>query len=131
MILYQVVQPFVYSISANTVNEAIKNFVKIHHNLNLNNIIITDQKNNYEANLRYFVEDGRNRVGINTFPYSGPIVLGPTYAAYIDEPLPGVTGTPISPRVPTVPSNIWSNNYPLSPYPLSPLGFVPTIVNLR
>ena len=67
MILYQVVHPFQYSISADTVNEAIKNFVKIHRNLNIANIIITDQKNNYEAKFNYFMEDGRNKVGINHY----------------------------------------------------------------
>ena len=126
MILYQVVQPFTYSLSANTVNDAIKQFVKIHHNLNLNKIIITDQQHNYESKLRYFIEDGRNRVGINTYPYSGPIVLGPTYSSYIDQPLPGVSGIPLSPSMPVTAGNLWSNNYPLTPY-----AFVPTIIDLK
>ena len=70
MITYQVVQPFFYTLSANTVNEAIKNFVKIHHDLNLNNIIITDQTKNYKANFKYFHQDGRNKVGINLCRWS-------------------------------------------------------------
>ena len=129
MILYQVVQPFFYEVSANTVNEAIKNFVKIHHNLNLANIIITDQKNHYEANMKYFIEDGRNRVGINVNPFSGPVIMGPAYTTYI-ETLPGATGTPLTPILPaTVPATIWDSNYPISPY-ASPV-FVPTIIDLN
>ena len=61
MITYQVVQPFYYTISADTVNSAIKNFVKIHHDLNLNSIIIKDQSKHIQANIKYFTEDGRNR----------------------------------------------------------------------
>mgnify|MGYP001501309150 CR=1 FL=1 len=139
MITYQVVQPFYYSISADTVNSAIKNFVKIHHDLNLNSIIIKDQSRHIQANLKYFTEDGRNRVGINTFPYTGNIVIGPSYANYIQQlqVLPGATGTPLTP---IVPSNIWSNDYPLAPYttavvspvaPISSVGFVPTIIDVN
>tara|TARA_B000000557_G_C20712971_1_gene416731 strand:+ start:467 stop:868 length:402 start_codon:yes stop_codon:yes gene_type:complete len=133
MILYQVVHPFQYSISADTVNEAIKNFVKIHRNLNIANIIITDQKNNYEAKFNYFMEDGRNKVGINHYPYLGPIVLGPTYAAYLDT-LPGATGTPLSPIMPAGTTSIWSSTVPYSPYGVPPSYFsssFPTIVTLR
>ena len=129
MISYQVIQPFLYNISGNTLNEAIKNFVKIHHDLNLQNIIIADQNTHYQANLRYFYEDGRNRVGINTYPYTGPIVFGPTYATYIDEPLPGVTGTPISPLVPTG-SNIWNTPVAISSFGIT-TPYVPTIITYR
>ena len=126
MILYQVVQPFFYELSANTVNEAIKNFVKIHHDINLANIIITDQKNHYQANMNYFLQDGRNKVGINVNPFSGPIVIGPTYSAYLDT-LPGATGTPLTP---IVPANTWNTAYPLSPYPVV-APFVPHIIDIN
>jgi len=146
MTYYQVIQPFTYQITADSMNEAIKNFVKIHHSLNLQNIIINDQVNNYQANFKYFTQDGRNRVGINTYLYSQPISYGPSYATYIDTPLPGVTGTPISPRFPGQasdplydlnPYGVISPYATFSPYvPLSPLSpinstFVPTVVTYR
>jgi len=121
MISYQVIQPFLYNISGNTLNEAIKNFVKIHHELNLQNIIIADQRTHYQSNLRYFYEDGRNRVGINTYPYSGPIAFGPTYATYIDEPFtPSVQSN----------SNLWNTNVPISSYGITS-PYVPTIITYR
>ena len=128
MITYQVVQPFFYTLSADTVNNAIKNFVKVHHDLNLTNIIITDQKNHYKANFKYFLEDGRNRVGINTMPYLGPLSIGPSYATFINDTLPGATGIPITP---VVASNTWSNNYPLVPYASTPIAYVPSIIDIR
>ena len=128
MILYQVIQPFQYSISANTVNEAIKNFAKIHRDLSLSQIIITDQTNHYEAKFKYFIEDGRNKVGINAYPYIGPLTIGPSYLTWLDDPLPGVTGIPISPSFPA--SSIWSPTVPYTPA-ISPATFVPTIVTLR
>ncbi len=152
MTYYQVIQPFTYQLNANSMNEAIKNFVKIHHSLNLQNIIISDQQNNYQANFKYFTQDGRNRVGINTYPYSQAITYGPSYSTYIDQPLPGVTGIPISPRIPggvSDPLHNWDTLGPLSPYsvfspystyspysqmsPVSPIGspFIPTVITYR
>ena len=133
MILYQVVHPFQYAISADNVNQAIKNFVKIHRDLNIANIIITDQNKHYEAKFKYFLEDGRNKVGINAFPYYGPIVVGPTYTTYL-ETLPGATGTPVTPILPTSSNYIWSPTVPTGPYGLPPSVLssnFPTIVTLR
>ena len=128
MILYQVVQPFQYAISADTVNEAIKNFVKIHRNLNLNQIIITDQTNHWEAKMKYFIEDGRNRVGINAYPYMGPMTIGPSYVNWADNTLPGVTGIPLTPPLPAGSDLIFSPSIPYSPYGIT--NFVPTIIAL-
>ena len=128
MILYQVIQPFQYSISADTVNDAIKSFAKIHRNLNLSQIIITDQTNHYEAKFKYFMEDGRNKVGIDAYPYVGPITLGPSYITWLDNPIPGVTGIPISPSMPA--SSIWSPTVPYVPV-VSPVEYIPTIITLR
>ena len=110
---FQVIQPFFYTISADTMNSAIKNFVKLHHDLNINSIIIKDQSQHYQANLKYFTEDGRNRVGINTFPYNGTITIGPAYDVYLQQyhVLPGATGTPISP---VMPANTWNNAIPIT-----------------
>ena len=69
-----------------------------------------------------------NKVGINAYPYVGPLSFGPSYISWLDDPLPGVTGIPISPSFPA--NSIWSPTVPYTPV-LSPTGFVPTIVTLR
>lgn len=128
MMLYQVIQPFQYSISANTVNDAIKNFAKIHRDLSLSQIIITDQTNHYEAKFKYFIKDGRNKVGINAYPYIGPLNTGPAYINWLDAPLPGVSGIPLYPSIPA--SSIWSPSVPYNPI-LNSGSFIPTIITLR
>ena len=130
MISFQVVQPFQYLVSADTVNDAIKNFVKIHRDLNISNIIITDQRNHYEARFKYFLEDGRNKVGINYYPFLGPLSIGPTYLNYMEK-LPGATGIPLTPAFSTNSNSnyIWSPTVPYTPYGLS--SYFPTIITLR
>ena len=41
--MFNVVYPFHYTVTADTYNEAIKNFVKIHRDMNINHIVIKDQ----------------------------------------------------------------------------------------
>jgi hypothetical protein len=68
--IYQVVSPFVYEIDGDSFKDAVKNFVKLHHNMSLANVIITDQyRTKYmKADLNYYSEGSRNKVGINLMP---------------------------------------------------------------
>jgi len=124
MMLYQIVQPFFYEISADSVNNAIKNFVKIHNNLNITNLIIANQHNKYQAQMKYFDEEGKHRVGINIYPYNNEIIVGPSYATYIETNPYSIPLTHI--YQPTTPLNVWNNNHPPSPY-ISPV-FIPRII---
>jgi hypothetical protein len=55
--IYQIVSPVVATIEGDSFKEAIKNYVKFNHNLNIRNLIIKDQSNHaYEAKLRYDLE---------------------------------------------------------------------------
>lgn len=75
--LFQIVQPFVADIYGDSFKEAIKNYVKFNHNLNITNMIIKDQSNHFEARLRYYQENNKNKVGIDVYPYTNisyPIV---------------------------------------------------------
>lgn len=124
--LYQIVQPFFYEISADSVNNAIKNFVKIHHNLNITNLIISNEYHKYQAKMKYFNENDKFRVGINVYPYNDEITIGPSYTNYIETMPP--TSIPLTPIYqPTTPLNVWNNNHPPSPY-ISPM-FVPRIID--
>jgi hypothetical protein len=76
--LYTFLQPVQYVLNADSVNEAIKNYVKFHRFHNINKIMLKDQMTHYKANLKYFKYDGRNKVGINVYPMNTvPIVNTP------------------------------------------------------
>jgi hypothetical protein len=75
--MFTVLHPFRTTIDGDTYLEAIKNFVKVNHNLNLNDLIITDQKRYWKANINYKRHDSRNRIGINVTPLSDLMV--PSY----------------------------------------------------
>jgi len=69
--IYQIVSPVVASIQGDSFKEAIKNYVKFNHNLNITNLIIKDQADHaYEARLRYYTQNERNKVGIDVYPYT-------------------------------------------------------------
>ena len=122
MPIFQIVHPIVTTINGNSFKEAIKNFVKLNHRLNLNEIILTDQNNYYTATWKKIINDGRNRVGIDFYPTpsnviasfgfptlglpvsnviipSGPIV-GPGHDI---GPVVGQVVSPLSPMLPLTP----------------------------
>lgn len=117
--IFTVTFPFESVIYGDSFKDAIKNFVKLNHNLNINKMIITDQKRNMEASINYYKEDGRNKVGINMFPvgypFPTPIVVNDTYV-----PSRVTDGIVVNPYL------------PISPLPISPVGipFVPTVINI-
>ncbi len=117
--IFQVIAPFETTIYGDSFKEAVKSFIKLNHDLKLTEMIIKDQGRNIQAQIKYYQEDGRNKVGINMFPvgleYPVPIVTNDTY---------------VPPRVvePFV-----SSLFPLSPLPLTPIiatPFVPTVINI-
>ena len=79
---FQIVYPFVYNIMGDSYKEAIKNFVKLKHNYDINKLIVTDQINNaYKAKIRYYMENQKNKVGIDFYfyPYNNiPLILNNT-----------------------------------------------------
>ena len=68
--LFQIVQPFAADIYGDSFKEAVKNYVKFNHNLNITNMIIKDQSNHYDTRLRYYMENNKNKVGIDVYPYT-------------------------------------------------------------
>ena len=68
MIPYHVLAPYPTVITSDTVNNAVKNYVRMNRHRNITNMIITDQQNHWDARMKYFRRDGRNRVGINVYP---------------------------------------------------------------
>lgn len=114
---FKIVYPFESLIYGDSFKEAIKNFIKINHNLNVTKMIITDRSRNMEAQIKYYQEDGRNKVGINMFPvglnYPVPIVTNDTYIP------PRYTDTLVASVLPMS---------PMSPIAVAP--FFPTVINI-
>jgi hypothetical protein len=78
--IYQVVHPYVMSINAESFKDAIKNYVKMNHNLTLGNIIITDQARQFmKAKVNYYNVDDKRKANITLFPTIGhSMPLGPS-----------------------------------------------------
>ena len=130
--MFQVVFPIVADIGGDSFKEAVKNFIKINHNLNISDMIIKDQSQHMRAQIKYYEQDGRNKVGINMFPIG------------MDYPIPVQTDTyrprtivesPFSPFLPVVqsPGAVLLQDSPLysiSPVPISPMPFIPTVITM-
>ncbi len=68
--IYQVLSPFVTAIEGDSYKEAIKNFVKINYNMAIQSMIIQDQMNHYQAKMKYYKENNKDKIGITVYPYS-------------------------------------------------------------
>ncbi len=126
--IFQVVSPFVATIDGDSFKDAIKNFIKLNHNINITQMIIKDQSNQMRANIKYYQQDGRNKVGINMFPvgldYPVPIVVNDTFIPNT------IVETPL---IPVINADPLATLFPLSPIPLSPYNystFIPTVINI-
>ena len=112
--IFQVIAPFETTIYGDSFKEAIKNFIKINHNLNITEMIIKDQQRNIQAQIKYYEQDGRNKVGINMFPvglqYPIPVVTNDTY----------------------IPPRIVESFFPTSPMQIHTLSlpFIPTVIDI-
>jgi hypothetical protein len=109
--IFQIVAPFTSTMYGDSFKDAIKDFVKLNRHMNITNMIIRDQAKHYQANIRYYQEDTRNKVGIDvyptTFPFMPPIVVnGSMNNTMPFAPLSPLSPlgplSPISPVVPTV-----------------------------
>ena len=99
MFVYHVLSPTVVTISADSLNNAIKNYVRLNRNLKVSHMIIRDRQNHYKARMKYFRQRNIDKVGINIYP------------------LP--TNTPTIPTI--VPTSIGSFPVDLPVSPVSPV----------
>ena len=143
--IFQVVSPFTANIYGDSLKEAIKNYIKINRNMKVNQMIVADQSNHYQAYMKYYKEDIRNKVGINIYPiaspygFSGAVAVNNNnnMATYVPQT---VVQTPV---VPTVVSQFSTPFLPMSQAMSSPLypiemslitsavaPFTPTIIDI-
>lgn len=137
--IFNIVFPFESTVYGDSFKEAVKNFIKLNHNLNITRMIIKDQSNQMEANINYYKQDGRNKVGINMFPVGlqYPIPVVTSNDTYIP---PRMTDfVPIMPSVPVQQLPILSSQSLTQVLPLSPImspvpffesPFIPTVINI-
>lgn len=127
--LFQVIYPFESTIYGDSFKHAIKNFIKLNHNMNVNKMILKDQTKHMEANFNYYKQDGRNKVGINYFP------INYTPNMFVPNPNIFVSSNDLGSNVLMNPFDLISPMSPMSPMSpfdyMSPvMPFIPTVVNI-
>jgi hypothetical protein len=124
--MFQVVYPYESTIYGDSFKEAIKQFVKLNHDININKMIIKDRQKQMIASINYYKQDSRNKVGINMYPvgldYPIPILTSNTQI-----PISINRSLPLNPMINPMINPII--NPMLSPM-ISPGGFIPTVINI-
>jgi hypothetical protein len=139
--IYQIVSPFTDTIYGDSFKEAIKNYIKVNRNVNVSQMIVTDQTNHIQAYMKYYQQDGRNRVGINMYPISNPFLNTPPVVIVKNEKeeryIPqNIVQTPVIQSIVPAPflpvASMKSSYTPLSLSPMSPvmMPFIPTVVDM-
>ena len=65
---YKIISPMNVSIMGDSAIDAIKNFVKMNHELEINNLILQDEGKRMYARIRYFQDQNKHKVGIDVYP---------------------------------------------------------------
>ncbi len=134
---FQIVYPIVATIDGDSFKDAIKNYVKLNYDYNLTSIIITDQMRYMKANLNYYKDNSKQKVGISLAPTIWPMITSnneivsplsrwpyTTGVSYDTTEYPASTFLDMSdftPRIiPVAPFSPFASRTMLSP--LSPLG---------
>ena len=77
--LYSVVYPYPTMIDAESIKEAIKRYLIINHEMQINQMIITDQRNHINADLKYYRQNNTDKVGMDIYPISPNYVINPGF----------------------------------------------------
>ena len=117
---FQIVYPIPMTISADSFKDAIKQYVKLNYSMNIANIIVTDQYRYMKANLKYYKEGPKSKVGISLYPTVWPLTVNSDNS--IATPL---NTFPYSPQI-----SYDTKEYPRTTFVESPI-FVPNIVPLN
>jgi hypothetical protein len=140
MNIYQIVSPFTATIYGDSFKEAVKRYIKLNRNININHMIVSDQNSHMRANIRYFNQDGRNKVGINMYPVDPLVGMAPVAVVrnkseekYLPQNVVQPIAVPVAMPVgmPMVSTTLTSPNsaVPITQQSLSPI-FIPQIKNI-
>ena len=67
---FQIISPIRTTIYGDSFNEAIKNFAKLNSDLSLTNLILQNENEKeiyYKANIRYYKENDKRKIGISVY----------------------------------------------------------------
>lgn len=65
---YKIISPMNVNIMGDSVIDAIKKFIKMNHELAINNLILQDEGKRMYAKIRYFQDQNKHKVGIDVYP---------------------------------------------------------------
>jgi len=82
---FQIVFPVVSTVLGDSFKDAIKYYIETNRAFDINQMILQDRMNRMQANIRYYDEDGRRKMGINMFPV-GPTVVTPFMPMVVNLP---------------------------------------------
>lgn len=71
---FKIVFPVVSTVFSDSFKDAIKQYIETNRAININQMIIQERMNRMQANIRYYNQDGRSKIGINMFPV--PLNMG-------------------------------------------------------
>lgn len=117
MSFFNVVYPYAMTINADSFKDAIKQYVKLNYDMNIQSLIITDQMRYMKANLNYYKNSGKNKVAISMYPTIWPLS--------VDKD--GKINTDLWPLTPQVSYD--TKEYPATTF-IEGVPFVPRIVPL-
>jgi hypothetical protein len=70
--IYYIIYPNSQTIVASSFKDAVKKYIKnyeiINNETRIRQMIIADQNNHMNANINYYTQDGRNKMGIDMYP---------------------------------------------------------------
>jgi len=103
---FSIVYPYPSVIDADSFKEAIKYYVKTNHNMNINQMILTDKMNHVNAELNYFRKNNVDKVGINMYPISPSYSIIPNFygPVHVQSLMPQSINSSIIPVPTFVPS---------------------------
>lgn len=114
---FNIVYPISMTIDADSFKDAVKKYIKLNYDMNIQSLIITDQYRYMKANLKYSNNSGSNRVGISLYPTVWPL--------QVDKE--GKINTDFWPLTPQITYD--TKEYPATTY-ITGAPFVPKIVSL-
>jgi hypothetical protein len=72
---FKIVFPVVSTVFSDSFKDAIKQYIETNRAMNINQMIIHDRMNRMQANIRYYNQDGRSKMGINMFPVAPTLAM--------------------------------------------------------